>query len=167
MFILLALIFGGAVAYYAEPYVRNNPEAIGALLTIFTVFAGFLVAIVTILGDPSLIPSGSWRSAENNRDEIEARIIRNVWLFTSYLVAIGLLFVAIVLSKIPTELVGESVRIWIARAYIFFGAFSFLLTFALPHSLLRLQRARVDAEIERRRVEANLKGNETYDTKSD
>ncbi|MCC7016609.1 MAG: hypothetical protein IT564_05345 [Rhodospirillales bacterium] len=155
--LLLACIAVSALAaYYGEPYVSGNSEAIIFLVTVFTVFAGFLVAIVTILGDPALIPSGSWRIAEGRRDNIEARLITHVWLFTLYLIAIGLLFVAIVLQKVPNDVVSDGVKIWIARAYLFFGILSFFLTFSLPRSLLRLQRSRIDAEIERRRREAGI-----------
>lgn len=156
---MLRIIFAtfclGAAAWaaiYGEPLVRHNTDAILILTTVFTVFAGFLVAIITVLGDPALIPDGSWRAAEARRDSIEARLITHVWLFVGYLVAIGFIFVGVVVRDAPANVVSEIAKVWIDRAYIFFGVSSFLFTFALARSLLAFQIARIEAEIKRRRM---------------
>jgi hypothetical protein len=136
------------------------------LVTVFTVFAGFLVAIITILGDPSLIPSGSWRVAEVRRESFQARLFTHVVLFSLYLFAIALLFIGVVLRKVPDDVISCNVKTWITRGYLFFGVFSFLLTFALPRSLMIFQTARFDAELERRRLEANIQADEPSDAPS-
>lgn len=46
--------------------------------------------------------------------------------------------------------VSECVKLWFERSYLFFGIFSFLLTFALPSMLFKMQMGRLDAEISRR-----------------
>jgi hypothetical protein len=97
-----------------------------------------------------MIPDGSWRIAESRRDNIERRLRTHVWLFVTYLLTIGLLFAGVLVQGAFDE--HHFVRVWIERLYLFFGVFSFLLSFALPISLMTLQRARVDAEIERRRA---------------
>ncbi|HSQ21076.1 MAG TPA: hypothetical protein VLR92_11990 [Blastocatellia bacterium] len=107
-----------------------------------------------MIGDPALIPDGSWRLAEARRENIEKRLMVNVWLFVIYLITIGLLFAGVIVQKALDE--HNILRIWTERLYLFFGVFSFLLSFALPISLMRLQRARVDAEIERRRAKEGL-----------
>jgi len=157
-FLATSLLASIAVAYFGEPYAIQNTDAILVLVTVFTVFAGFLVAIVTVLGDPGLIPPGSWRIAEVRREETENRLIRHVWLFVLYLIAIALLFAGVLLEKGPG--VDAFAKSWITRAYLCVGSFSFLLTFALPFSLLALQRARIDAEIERRRKEAHIESDD-------
>jgi len=150
-------LLAGLAAYYGEPYIKENPEAISVLITVFTVFAGFLVAIITIVGDPSMIPSGSWRIAEMRHDDIEARLIRHVWLFMAYLISIALLFATVMFHKAPDELVSEPIKVWTARLCLFLGTLSFLLTFSLPGALLKLQMARVRNEIARRRKGAGIK----------
>ena len=149
------LIVSWFVAYYGEQFVKGNSDAILILVTVITVFAGFLVAIIAVLGDPALIPAGSWRLAETRRARIEADLIRHTWLFVFYLVSIGMLFVGAVAKGAP--IVPDSVKIWITRAYLFFGLSSFLFTFGLAGSLLNYQMARYDAEIDRRRKEAGIK----------
>jgi hypothetical protein len=119
------------------------------IVTVFTVFAGFLIAVITILGDPAMIPEGHGGRQKARRDNIERRLRTHVWLFFIYLITIGLLFTGIIVQAALDE--HHVVRIWAERLYLFFGVFSFFLSFALPISLMTLQRARVDAEIERRR----------------
>jgi hypothetical protein len=156
VFIALCAVAAFAAAAYGQPYVHHNADLVLVIVTVFTVFAGFLIAVITILGDPTMIPDGSWRIAESRRDNIERRLRTHVWLFVLYLLTIGLLFTGVLIQAALDE--HHSVRIWIERLYLFFGVFSFLLSFALPISLMTLQRARVDAEIERRRTRDGVAG---------
>ena len=151
MFIFLCFVLGSVSAYYGQPYVHDNADALLIIITVFTVFAGFLVAIITILGDPAMMPKGSWRLIETRRTPEENRIIRHISLFVLYLVTIALLFVGSILKKVPDAVLSENWKVWIDRAYLFFGVSSFLMTFALPRSLHRMQMERLDREIEKRR----------------
>jgi hypothetical protein len=160
LFIIVSAGCAGAAAYYAQPYVHDS-DVVLVLVTVFTVFAGFLIAIITILGDPALIPDGSWRVVELRRGNIEKRLHTHVYLFMLYLITIGLLFSGLILHKALEE--GSCVNLWIERSYLFFGVFSFLLSFGLPISLMKLQKARVDAETERRRRAAGITGVEPSD----
>jgi hypothetical protein len=150
----------GVAAYYGQPLAHENPDAILIIITVMTVFAGFLIAIITVLGDPAMIPVGSWRVAETRRDNIEAKLTRHIWLFVFYLIAIGLLFTGALLNKAPDSVVSMGWKTWIERLYLFFGVSSFLFTFALPAALLKFQMGRIDAEIEKRRQEANIASDE-------
>jgi hypothetical protein len=140
---------GVAGAYFGEPYVGNNPDATLVVITVLTVFGGFLVAIIGVLGDPGMMPRGSWRVIELQRDNIENRLIRYIWLFYIYLIGIAFLFVGVLLHK--TEGLPVAYKVWTDRLSLFFGVTAFLLTLALPRSLLNLQLRKMDAEIERRR----------------
>ncbi|MGB8900469.1 MAG: hypothetical protein WCC90_15085 [Methylocella sp.] len=152
MFIIACAVIAAAAAYYAQPYVHDS-DVVLIIVTVFTVFAGFLIAIITILGDPSMIPEGSWRVVEIRRVNIEKRLHTHVMLFMLYLITIGLLFVGVVLHKTFSD---ECKIKTIEMLYLFFGVFSFLLSFGLPISLMKLQKARVDAETERRRRIAGI-----------
>jgi hypothetical protein len=74
---------------------------------------------------------------------------------------IALLFIGVVAQKALAN--HEIIKIWIERLYLFFGVFSFLLTFGLPIALMRLQRTRVSAEIERRRARDGIPAETTTD----
>ena len=158
IFIIFSAALAAVAAWYGQPYVHHNSDFVVIVVTVFTVFAGFLIAIITILGDPSMIPDGSWRIAEARRENIEKRLLTHSYFFILYLITIGFLFAGVLVQAAFAE--HDIVRIWIERAYLFFGVFSFVLSFGLPISLMRLQRTRVDAEIERRRRQEGVGGTE-------
>jgi hypothetical protein len=153
--IALCILIGGVSAYYVQPFVGHNADVILVVVTIFSVFAGFLIATITIIGDPVMIREGSWRIAESGRDDMRSRLIWHIALLFLYLLTLGLLFAGVVLDKALDE--QSYIRQTVQLGYLFFGITSFLLTFALPIALLRMQQARYDAEIERRRGEAGIK----------
>lgn len=155
IFILLCFGLAGLGAFYAQPFMHGNPDAVLIIVTVFTVFAGFLIAIITIIGDPVMIPEGSWRIAEGGRDRMVQRLFWHIALFVLYLLTIALLFIGAILDKAVGE--HETLKIWIERAYLFVGIASFLFTFALPAALLEMQRARFDAETDRRRRAAGIR----------
>lgn len=156
LFILTCWVLGGVAAYYGQPLAHENADSLLIIITVMTVFAGFLVAIITILGDPAMIPVGSWRIAELRRSNIEARLITHIWLFVFYLISIGFLFTGALLNKAPEAVVPIIWKVWIERFYLFFGVSSFLLTFGLPFALLKFQLGRIDSEIEKRRQDAGI-----------
>jgi hypothetical protein len=151
LFILICLVCSFIATQLICPLIGNSEEIISILITVITVFAGFLVAIVTILGDPSSIPRGSWRVAENKREKYELSIKRHQLIFIVYLVAIAGLFVGAVVHGSGKDVVSDEIKGRIQKIYLFLSVFSFFLTFSLPFGLGRLQIERIDAEIERRR----------------
>jgi len=161
IFFVVCVICGAAVAWLAQPYVHDNSDAKTAIVTVLTVLAGFMIAIITVLGDPAAIPEGNWRTVAIRRDNIEYRIIRHAWLFVLYLLAIAFLFIGMVLSKITDKDIWsyfkpscDLIKIRIDYAYIFLGVTSFLLSFALPFSLRKIQMDRLRMEEERRKKAA-------------
>src|SRR5436190_23253951 len=115
IFFLVCAILAAVASYFAQPYMIGNADAILIIITVLTVFAGFLVAIITIIGDPAMVPEGSWRKAELKRDEVENRLYRQSWLFVIYLVAIGFLFIGALLHKAGSGPYLEIVKVWIER----------------------------------------------------
>ena len=155
IYIICCAIVGGFVAWTAQPYVHDNTDAMTILVTVLTVLAGFMIAIITVLGDPASIPGGNWRSVAVRRDSMENKIIRHGWLFILYLLAIAFLFTGTILKKVPEAKLSVAIGQWVDYGYIFLGVTSFLLSFALPFSLMKIQMGRLAIEEDRRRKEAS------------
>lgn len=83
-FIIACMLIGGFAAYFGQPAIHKNPDLILIIITVFTVFAGFLIAIITIIGDPIMIPHGSWKVAELRRDAMISRLNWHVALLICY-----------------------------------------------------------------------------------
>lgn len=153
--LLLSLAAGVVAAKYGRPLVHGNELAANIIVTTFTVLAGFLVAIMAILGDPGGLLPGSWRIASAQRRALRRKMLVHKYLFYAYLATIALVFGAAMLKGLPPEL---SANHWIKRAtewterlYAGFAVTGLIWSFALPGSLMRLNEQRVDAVIEARR----------------
>ena len=75
------IVAATAGSYFGQPLIHGNDTAINVIVTVFSILAGFLVAIIAIIGDPLLMPSGTWRVAEGARSKTIQRLTRHKYLF--------------------------------------------------------------------------------------
>ena len=148
----LAIAIGALAATYLQPLIHGNKEATNVIVTVFSILAGFLIAIIAIIGDPVLLPPGTWQAAELERGKLNRRLSRHKWLFVAYLITLMLVFVSFLFTKTYPAL-----TTYLERAYLFFGAFSFVLSFQLPWVLMKVQSERIDSWIEHRRATDGIK----------
>lgn len=151
-FFILSLVAG----WYGQPFIHGNKEAVGIIVNVFSILAGFLVTIMTLLGEPSLFRGRTWRSDAVRRSNVYRRLVRHKWLFIVYLLVLGLIFISsLVTDKYPDH----SAVIWIERVYLSLAALAFLMSLVLPSRLMNLQLARFDEMVDARRKgnkEANV-----------
>lgn len=144
---VFALCVGVAVGWLGQTLVHNNADATNVIVTVFSILAGFLIAVFAILGDPVGLSTGNWMVADAHRTEIERRLIRKQLLFLLYLITLGLVFAAVLLKdSVPGAMV-----MWIERIYLACAVAGFILSLGLPSSLLQLHRDRLDGAVEERR----------------
>lgn len=138
----VAIVAGVLAAYFGGPLIHDNDSAVNVIVTTFSVLAGFLIAIMTILLDPSALLPGTWRIASAQRQEFHKRLLRHKWLFFLYVWTLGLIFLATLI-----EAVWPDVARWLEHLYLGFAVACFVLSLALPSALLRIQSDRVEAVI--------------------
>jgi Na+/H+ antiporter NhaB len=148
-FLAFAIAFSLVFAWAGQPLIHGNQSAIDVIVTVFSILAGFLVAIIAIIGDPASIPKGSWRVAEIKAPSIDERINKQKWLFTGYLITLGLIFASLLAAKVNTKLSAV-----LEHIYLFMSSVAFIYSLKLPGFLSRIQRERVSDEIEARRRQA-------------
>lgn len=146
--VVFAALLSAVASYFGQPLVHENDQAINLIVTVFSVLAGFLVAIIAIVGDPALLPPGTWRAAELERGKLNRRLVRHKWLFSLYLITLGLIFGSLLIKDNYPDMV-----LWLERFFLFLGTFAFQLSLSLPSALINVQRERIDAVIEHRRRE--------------
>jgi len=92
IFIVGSFVLGAVAAYFGHPFVRNNQDSLNVLVTVFTVLAGFLIAIIAVLCDPlSLSPRLVAESREpkrHGRKEVDSAYVVIRILFGNYWVDI-------------------------------------------------------------------------------
>ena len=150
-FFAAAAISGIAGATFAQPLIHDNELAINVIVTVFSILAGFLVAIMTIMGEPGLV-GRSWRASEINREIVFGRLVKQKWMFYLYLITLGLIFAASLVGKKSPEL-----AVWLERIYLCTSIAAFILSLRLPSTLMKIQLARHDEVIKTKRRDVNIK----------
>ena len=57
----IALGVSGVIGYRFQPMVSNNPDAVNTFVTIFSILAGFLIAVITFIAEPTLKAAKKWQ----------------------------------------------------------------------------------------------------------
>jgi len=144
--IAIAVAVGLVVGIFWGEEIRLSDRASEYIGLTFSILAASLFAVVSILGDPGMLMSGSWRAAWLNAKEIQGNLQRLNYLFVIYIVILGLLVV--------TEII-ESARwneyYFVHNIFAGLSAFAFVCSLALPFELSSIQRARLEAEIKERK----------------
>lgn len=145
---LLFGVFSGLCAWLGQPLVHDNQDAVGVIVNVFSILAGFLVTIMTLLGEPMLFRGATWRTEAVKRNNVYRRLVRHKWLFVLYLAVLGLIFVSTLVTK---KFPDHAAVVWIERVYLGLATFAFCLSLTLPSRLMNLQMDRFDELVEARR----------------
>lgn len=152
---VMIVLYGCICSYYGQPYIHKNTEALNIIVTVFSILAGFLIAVITLVGDPASLPKGSWRAARLASDLIYLRLEKHSVLFLAYLSTLLLIFVDVLLKGN-----GGILGLWLERIYLFGATSSLILSFRLPSSLMALHQERIEQEIDSRRKQAGISDDE-------
>jgi len=148
-FIVWCLVFSvcGLVGFMGRDLLKENEPAVNIIVTIFSILAGFIVAIIAIVGDPQLVPGESWRQGQLDKPRAMARLTKQKLLFLTYLTTLLCVFLATIFKEHPK--IEEVFRV------IFLGLsiFSLIHSFRLPFVLADMQEERIDNLIEARRTQ--------------
>lgn len=149
---LFILLTGVAVSlcagYFLQPMISGNKEAINTIVTIFSILAGFLIAVITFIADPVIKGANGWQDLQLKKRNVRNKIFRHRLLFYFYLISLGL---ALAMFLLPSTFIKTT--IWLERGFLTVSTFVFLASFKLPGSLMDLQMARYDAELEDKKPE--------------
>jgi len=141
-------ILAGAAAFvWGGELIRGNERATGVIVTVFSILAGFLVAVMTLLGDQSTLPGG-WRMAAIYQTRITARLTRQKWLFCLYLITLTVIFASSLLSE--TKHLDQITLL--ERVYFGLATTAFMLSFRLPWTLMEIQVERLNSVIAQRKA---------------
>lgn len=138
--LLIASIFFG-VQYGS--LISGNDLAIQTIVTVFSILAGFLIAIMTILGEPMGSIGRSWRFYEKKREAIKIRLNRHRLLFLFYILTLGVIYIYSLTKHVHPNLnyIFESIIVGLSL-------FCFCISMSLPWILMETQLSRFDEIID-------------------
>lgn len=133
---LLAAAFGLPVAFFFawefQPKYHGNDDAMTVLVTVFSVLAGFLVAVMAIVANDRALKGRTWRQDTFYLKQVKKELIRHQFLFYLYLWVLALAFLAELELSLP-----YSMQLWLERIMLFFGCMAMVFSFSLPGQLTR------------------------------
>lgn len=143
----VAILFPGAL--------MSSMTALEGIISVFSILAGVLVAVISIIGDPSMLLSGNWRIGYEHAKDIQKRIGNYANLIAIYvLILIGVLIAIIMKDS------GVQGFKWFYAALLGLTTWGLLLSLPLPYSLMAIQKERMEEEIRRRKAPKNAGKNE-------
>lgn len=150
IFFIISAIFGVAASYYGQPFVHGNSDAIGVIVNVFSILAGFLITVMTLSGEPSLLQGQTWRTDAIRGRNIYRRLTRYKFLFILYLTLLAIIFFATIFSKTNPE---SPITNWIERTYLFLATIAFILSLSLPQTLMKAQLRKHEEIVEARKTQ--------------
>ncbi len=168
IYLVLTLVSSAFFSVLFQPLLTD--KALDVLVNIYSILAGFLIGVIALIGDPSSLPTGSWRVAESAtrntfRKLRSTKNLLNVYLITLFAIfSYKLLAVPETLEVIKGLPLGlkavpylSCLKDLVEQAILFLSFVAFSYSFTLPNSLFNIQKKRVEKEIENRREQANIK----------
>lgn len=146
-YIIVALALSCVLGWTFGGMLRGSEAVLSSIIDVFAILAGVLVAVISIIGDPSMLLPGNWRVGFEHAKDIQDRIARFAHLFTVYLLTIFLAVLAQFLDA--AEIDGGG---WVFSVLLGVAVFGVCLSLPLPYSLMAIQKERMAQEIERRKA---------------
>jgi peptidoglycan/LPS O-acetylase OafA/YrhL len=142
-FLSIAIIFSSLIGWFGQPLISNNTDAINTIVTIFSILAGFLIAVITFIAEPALARAKNWEELQKLKPLVEKKLARQSILFVLYLATLGL---ALLMFLVPDDY--HNILVWFERAFLALAIFIFILSFTLPGSLMKIQMERYESILE-------------------
>lgn len=154
LYFALCVLVAGFFAWLFQPKYHDNSNSLTVLVTVFSILAGFLVAIMAIVGNDRALRGRNWRQDTFYLLDIRRSLKRHAMLFYLYLMILALAFLA------SLNLGWYSyIQVGVECFLLFLACLAMLLSFSLPGQLTRhhiedLERVikeRREQEIDRRK----------------
>lgn len=146
MFFCAVVTTSFVLSLILNPCIVQNSKITELFITVFSILAGVLVAVITVVGDPSCLYPGSWRLAFYHAEEIERQLKKCSYLFYGYLTTITLIFISYMVEKSAPRAVEL-----ITGCYSFFGFVTFAYSWTLPSTLHKIQTEKLESIVENRK----------------
>ena len=146
--VITGLVAGAALAYVTDPAGAGAERAARLFMNVFSITGGVVLGTVVLLSDPAVLLRGSARLAYWQIKSIRQRLDQLALLFVSYLFTLALIIFATIVTDIWPVIAHHLIRLYIAS-----GTAALIWSVSVPVLYMRIQRDRLNRELENRREE--------------
>lgn len=147
---IIVMLLSGIVSYFAQPHIHGNEKAVDLIINVFSILAGFLVAIMTLFSDFSINNETNWREVLLQKQIIRVRAAKNKHLFYCYLIVLVFVFISILFAKSEGGLYKNIVKC-AEYVYLYFASVALGYSLFLPNKIYQLQKEKLDSAIKERK----------------
>jgi peptidoglycan/LPS O-acetylase OafA/YrhL len=133
--VLLAVFYALIAAFFSwqfQEQYHNNSNALTVLVTVFSILAGFLIAVMAIVGNERALRGRNWRQDTFYLVQIRRDLKRHAALFYLYLAILALAFLASLNLGWPNNF-----QIGVECFLLFLACVAMLFSFSLPGQLTK------------------------------
>lgn len=145
-YIIFCFLCGVVAFWKLGPFLEASPATLAGIVSVFSILAGVLVAVISIIGDPSMLLPGNWRVGYVHAQTIQDRIAEYAHLVLIYVIVLVLVLTCTLLQENKV-----TVLPWAFEALAGLTVFALMLSLPLPYSLMAIQKERMDQEVQRRK----------------
>lgn len=145
-YIVICIIVSVFFAWQFQPKYHDNSNALSVLVTVFSILAGFLVAVMAIVGSERALKGRHWRQDTFYLLHVKQDLQKHSALFYLYLLVLALSFLASLNLGWP-----EIVQIGVESVLLFLACLAMLISFSLPGQLTRRHISDLESAIKARR----------------
>lgn len=138
----LIVILSAAFGWLTGDIFRTSEDVASHIGVIFSILAASLFAVISIVGDPSMLLSGNRRVAWASAKGLQRRIQRYNFLFVLYILTLGLLVIAELIETAQCQDL-----YFIYHILSFMTSLCFLCSLTIGYGLSKLQRDRMENEV--------------------
>ncbi|MDW7746578.1 hypothetical protein [Halomonas sp.] len=143
---ITSVVIAGLAGWLLQPWYHRSEDATSVLVTVFSILAGFLAAVMAIVANDRVLRGRNWRQDTYYLGEIRRELLRHSVTFYVYLAVLVLAFLTSISSTWPLW-----VQRWTEHGLLFFATLGIFHSFQLPKILSRKHVTAMEKEIRRRR----------------
>lgn len=146
LYAVLSVVIAGYFAWRFQPRYHDNANALTVLVTVFSILAGFLVAVMAIVGSERALRGNTWKQNTYYLTQVKKDLRRHAILFYLYLMILALAFLASLNLRWP-----GLIQVGIECFLLFLACLAMLASFSLPGQLTQRHITDLENVIKARR----------------
>ena len=143
---VVSVVIAVLAGWLLQPWYHCSDDATSVLVTVFSILAGFLAAVMAIVANDRVMRGRNWRQDTFYLAQIKRELLRHSVTFYVYLAVLVLAFLTSISSTWPLW-----VQQWTEHCLLFFATLGIFHSFQLPKILSRKHVTAMEKEIRRRR----------------
>jgi ABC-type multidrug transport system fused ATPase/permease subunit len=147
VFIAVSVLASIKAGMASGDLLAASDAALEGILSVFSILAGVLVAVISIIGDPSMLLTGNWRLGYVHAEQIQIRLARYAHVIFIYFLVLILVLVCMVIKD--SKITGLDFTFQVLTGLT---VFALLVSLPIPYGLMSIQRERMAEEVKRRKA---------------